>query len=89
MKSYTELCQECVWLPYDCDTDSKKKAAFLEANKDKAVVSHLSTGYAHAKYRIHQNPNKLSSRELALFCDHGNLCFGYTGQEPIIKVYTD
>jgi hypothetical protein len=84
MKSYAELQKECIWLPYNAD-----EKAFIEENKDKAIVDHAGTGYAHKKYRVVHNPNKLSTNELALFCDRGNLCFGYRCQGGLILVHTD
>lgn len=34
--------------------------------------------YCHGKYKIYKNTPELSNDELALLCDGGNLCFGYT-----------
>jgi hypothetical protein len=46
-------------------------------------------GYAHTKYRILSNPHKLSTLELALICDGGNLCFGYRMEGGLIVIHTD
>lgn len=42
------------------------------------VVIGRKPGYAHAEYCIYKNAPELSLAELALLCDHGNLCFGYS-----------
>ncbi len=53
------------------------------------VIIGRKAGYAHALYRIHKNAPKLSTVELALLCDGGNLCFGYTTNGQLIKVHED
>ena len=53
------------------------------------VIDNAGVGYAHAKYRIVKNNPNLSSHELALLCDGGNLCFGYRTEGNIIIVHTD
>lgn len=49
----------------------------------------LKHGYARNTYTTYSNPNKLSLDELALICDSGNLCFGYSGNSKAIVIYTD
>ncbi len=41
------------------------------------LVYERKPGYAHADYYIKKNTTHLSSDELALIFDQGNLCFGY------------
>ena len=53
------------------------------------VIQCLGPGYAHARYRIIKNSAGLSTNELALICDGGNLCFGYRMSGDEIYVYTD
>ena len=41
-----------------------------------------------ARYRVVSNPHGFSADEMALVCDGGNLCFGYSGSYDIF-IYTD
>lgn len=52
------------------------------------VVEHSHDGYAHTVYRVVKNDPNLSTDELALICDGGNLCFGYDMRGGIC-IYTD
>ena len=46
--------------------------------------------YNHGEYKIYKNKPNLSAEELALLCDEGNLCFGYsTMGENGIYVFED
>ena len=49
----------------------------------------IETGYANVKYEILSNPFNLSTEQLALICDEGNLCFGYRREGKYIVIYTD
>jgi hypothetical protein len=53
------------------------------------IVIGRKAGYNHALYRIYKNLPGLSQDELALLCDHGNLCFGYTMKGKDIYVFED
>lgn len=53
------------------------------------IVIGRSAGYNHALYRIYKNAPNLSKDELALICDCGNLCFGYTMQGELFYVFED
>ena len=57
--------------------------------EDYDVVSGRKPGYHHALYRVHKNAPGLSIEELALLCDHGNLCFGYSRRGELIRVSED
>lgn len=57
--------------------------------KDKAEVELVGSGYGHTKYKVVSNPHNLSTLELALICDEGNLCFGYRIQGDLIVIHTD
>ena len=46
-------------------------------------------GYANKSFKILSNKAGLSSDELALIADDGNLCFGYKRTGDIIKIYID
>lgn len=58
-------------------------------NEYDIIVQCIGTGYAHKKYRVVKNGPGLSTEDLAIICDDGNLCFGYRTEGPIICVYTD
>lgn len=53
------------------------------------VIAHAGTSYARASYRVIDNPHGIDAAHLALFCDRGNLCFGYSASLDRIDVYTD
>lgn len=56
-------------------------------NDDYDIVLESTAGYGHTKYRIVKNNTKLSTDELALICDQGNLCFGYRREGQYICVH--
>lgn len=58
-------------------------------NEYDVVVECCGHGYAHTKYRVLRNAPGLSTLDLAVICDDGNLCFGYRSEGSIICVYTD
>jgi len=60
-----------------------------ERIKDKAKVEYVKAGYATQYYKVVDNPERLSTDELALICDSGNLCFGYRTENGMIVIYTD
>lgn len=45
--------------------------------------------YNSSKYRVFKNAPPLTTEELALICDGGNLCFGYTASGITITVFED
>lgn len=45
---------------------------------DYDIVIGRKPGYHHSVYYVYKNAPKLSVAELALICDGGNLCFGYS-----------
>ena len=59
-------------------------------NEYDIVVECIGTGHAHKKYHAVKNGPGLSTEDLAVICDGGNLCFGYRTEGPnLICVYTD
>lgn len=68
---------------------SKINYEIYQEIKDKATLKCLSTGYAHKKYKVVENPEDLSTKELALIADSGNLCFGYRTEGELIVIHTD
>lgn len=59
-----------------------------EINNNDIVYSRKAC-YAHGEYRIYKCPDEVAIDELALICDEGNLCFGYSGNRKSIKVFED
>jgi len=57
--------------------------------KSQFVYENAGSGYAHTKYRVISNPNNLSTLQMALICDDGNLCFGYRTESGLIVIHTD
>lgn len=45
---------------------------------DYDIIIGRKTCYHHGEYIVYKNMPKLTNDELALLCDDGNLCFGYT-----------
>ena len=67
-------------------------SSWVDINPDDYDIIYkcIGYGYASTKYEIVKNKPHLSLDELALICDNGNLCFGYTNYGcNIIVVYTD
>jgi len=60
-----------------------------EMKKEKAYMLDYKHGYAHTDYKILSNPNSLTTLQLALICDGGNLCFGHSLSGNIITIFTD
>lgn len=56
----------------------------------KTVVKHLGPGYKKDRFSVVCNPKRLDMDHIALFCDRGNLPFGYrVGPGSVIEIYTD
>lgn len=53
------------------------------------IVIGRQAGYNHSLYKIYKNAPNLTKDELALICDCGNLCFGYTMQGELFYVFED
>lgn len=56
---------------------------------DKVVVMDVGPIYHKNVFRVISNPIGLDVLRVALFCDRGNLCFGYGYCAGLIDVYTD
>jgi len=74
----------------DVNEKSRSNRILYKEIKDKAEVKWQRSTSGSSTYLIVSNPQNLSNDKLALICDSGNLCFGYTmtGINQI-KVYTD
>ena len=53
------------------------------------IVYSRKACYAHGEYRIYKCPEEVELCELALICDDGNLCFGYSGSKNYLSVFED
>lgn len=49
----------------------------------------LAPTYAERHFRVTEKPDWMTWAEVALVCDHGNLCFGFHLRGNVIDVYTD
>ena len=58
-------------------------------NPDKMVYVYGTQTCGKVGFRIVQNPSQLSVAELALIVDNGSLCFGFSGNQSYIDIYTD
>lgn len=80
-------------IPYDektrMSTNELAVAKQRLMEKYDVVIEYAGTGYAHTKYRVLKNEPGLSTLDLAIICDDGNLCFGYRTEGSIICVHTD
>lgn len=59
-----------------------------EINNNDIVYSRKAC-YTRGEYRIYKCPDDLGTDELALICDDGNLCFGYSGNKKYLSVFED
>ena len=58
-------------------------------SNDYDLILNRTAGYNHSIYHIFKNETDLSQDELALVCDEGNLCFGYTMEGKDFYVFED
>lgn len=59
-----------------------------ELEQNDIVISRKAC-YAHGEYKIYKSPDEITLDELALICDEGNLCFGYSGNKNFLSVSED
>ena len=57
--------------------------------KNNDIVYSRRACYGHGEYVIYKHPDEVTVVELALICDGGNLCFGYSGDKEFITVFED
>lgn len=77
-------------------TENEKEKASInreiyEEIKHLGKAERIGTSYGCATYRVTSTTDrKLTSHEMALIADQGNLCFGYRSDGPnIVVIYTD
>lgn len=59
-----------------------------DADSD-VVITRGAPYYGRVRYIVLKAPDDISVDELALICDRGNLCFGYSGNRNEIVIFTD
>lgn len=75
---YNELCEKY------------KISRYLVDNiDDYDIVLRRTPGYNHSTYQVVKNTTDLTKDELALVCDDGNLCFGYTMKGSQFYIFED
>lgn len=57
--------------------------------KENDIVYSRKACYNKGDYKIYKCPEEITELEMALICDDGNLCFGYTGNKNHIEVFED
>lgn len=75
---YNELCEKY-----------KISRYLVDSIDDYDIVLRRTPGYNHSTYEVIKNTTDLSQDELALICDNGNLCFGYTMQGSQFYIFED
>lgn len=75
---YKELCEKYRISRYEVEDPD---------NYD--IVLKRTAGYHHSTYSVIKNTTELSQLELALICDGGNLCFGYTMEGSQFYIFED
>lgn len=70
-------------------SDIDHKAPTSEELEQNDIVYSRKACYAHGEYRIYKCPEEVELCELALICDDGNLCFGYSGSKNYLSVFED
>ena len=85
-KEYQELCKK-----YDIYRDDLYINPEVDEDKYDVIIGRLP-GFHHSEYKVIKNSPNLTMTQLALICDEGNLCFGFTNGSKIrggIYVFED
>ncbi len=84
---YADIAAQCLMIPRHLDYNTQ--AQFIKQHQDKTLVFYLGPGLYKQEYQVVHNGAGLLMDEIALFCDDGNLAFGYRLKgENIIIVHT-
>lgn len=70
-------------------SDINHKEPTQDQLNDNDIVYSRKACYHKGDYKIYKCPDEISVIEMALICDGGNLCFGYTGNKNHIEVFED
>lgn len=73
------------------DLNKKYKISYnSKDNQDEFdLIISRTPAHHHSLHRIIKNSTSLSRDELALVCDRGNLCFGYTMEGQQFYIFED
>jgi len=85
---YNEIKNKAIVL-YTSQLSEMNEVELENLKKEKTIILDCGSGYATHKYMILSNSNNLSTLEIALIADEGNLCFGYRLEGSFIIVHTD
>ena len=66
-----------------------KKKYKINQGEDSDIIFTSKPCFLRTKYYIEKCPDSVTLDELALICDNGNLCFGYSGTKKLIEVSED
>ena len=69
--------------------DELKKKYKINQGKDSDIIFTKEPCFLRTKYYIEKCHDSVTLDELALICDNGNLCFGYSGTKKLIEVSED
>lgn len=86
MEIYNDLKQKYKILKV---SDVDHKEASKEQLEKYDIVFSRKACYGHGEYKIYKCPDEVTLDELALICDGGNLCFGYSGSKRFLSVFED
>lgn len=70
-------------------SDVNHKEPTKEELEQNDIIYSRKACYGHGEYRIYKCPEEVTLNELALICDGGNLCFGYSGSKNYLSVFED
>jgi len=88
-----EVLEYRIYSPWAFSKHEKEKAKInreiYEEIRHKAKLNYIKSGYTTREYEVIKNPEGLSTEELALIADGGNLCFGYRTRGDHIIINTD
>ena len=59
-------------------SDGNHRRPTEEELENHDIVYSRKACYHHGEYIVYKKPRELTELEMALICDGGNLCFGYT-----------
>ncbi len=83
---YSDIAAQCLMIPRHLDYNMQVE--YIKQHRDKTLVFYLGPSIYKREYQVVHNGAGLLMDEIALFCDNGNLAFGYRlKKENIIIVH--
>ena len=87
---YKELCSKYRISDYPTAYNAAEKKAFAyQFPDDYDIILDRTPGFHHSTYAVVKNNTNLSRDEIALICDKGNLCFGYSMKGSQYYIFED